>query len=308
MEVLIRNFNTSTGKFDLFHEEIIDLTSDEIHQLILNLPDKTEVTIYVITNNRIFYKSGEYLYWRNNIDRISNRFKKFHLTEITENDKSRNIYSSLRFLKRMHLISYIVTIYLYLGLLSLPIINLFIIILNVEQIISTLSIFIIFIMLALSSLFTIILIGKAIKMYYFKEHIDIKLEYSSIENFYFRYWDLSRFIMLDLQFFFPFLLDIYSVFPLSSYIYHYWLILIIFSPTYIMYILIPSLLAFKIKKEISERKKIIKILQRRIQYESGSKQNFYLTLYLKLKDEKLIKIGLLTKISAIITFLPIFLT
>ncbi len=311
MEVLIRNFNTTTGQFDLFHEEIVDLTPDEIHQLMLDLPSETDFTIYVITESRIFYKSGEYLYRRINKSQIIKKFKKTPLTEITENffipTYSITIRSNIAIFNRC-----IILIYFCLGLLSLPIINLYTIIIGFGQIISIVSVFSIFIMLTLASLFTllamILAIIKGIKSIYFEEYVkDIKLEYSSIEHFYFTSWDPSGFIMFDLQLFFPFLLDIYSVLPLSSFINHYWLILIIFSPTYMLYLIIPGFLAINMKKKIKERKKILKILQRLIQSEPGLKKNFYLTIYLKLKEEKFVKIGLLTKISALITFLLIFL-
>jgi len=310
MKVLIKNYNTTTSKFDLFHEEIVDLSTDELHKLILELPDDSEslFTILVVTEHRIFYKSGESLHWRTNAAKLIKKYRKIPLTDIQDNILNPPYFISI-YLRKETVFAYIFGIYMFLGMVSLPIINLYSIIIGFGQITSNLSVLIIFIFLSLVSFLTLLFFAKTFYSSFSKgtRAIDIELEYSSIEHLYHSPNDMSRFIMLDLQLFYPFLFEIYSLLPLVNFLNHYWLILIIFSPNYLIYLIMPGFFVIRTKKAIKARKKILKSLMKLIQSESGPKKNFYLSLYLKLKEEGLVKIGLLTKLSALITFLPLFL-
>lgn len=311
MEVFITNYNRAKRKYDLFHVELVDLSSEELKDLLFELPVEEEfIRIQVITDYHIFQKVTETdIQYKFNAKGIRSGYSKY-----IPIDEIESIPKTLKIKKRKKaILFYSIMFYGIFGIISLPIYNILIILINFKLILPNISHLVIFIMLLLFSIYSIQNQIKLELIYPIRRNIPIfEMEYAIIP-YLIKEKDLSTFIAFYGQLFYPLLFEIYSIFSLITYFKFFWLIIVIFCAVFFYYIVLyPILYIIDLKKNRKFKDELMQfVLEKMFLKVNSGERGFYLNIYHQLKAKPLYRVSFMSKLIAIASFiftiLPILL-
>jgi len=314
MKILIENYNLIKEQYEINHQEIIDLTLDELVDLFNKIPQKSDYPynpVTILTDDFIFLKiTGEDIAIETNITgfrslpQLGDPFREAKLfghTSITykiSDNKLESYISKGTKVKTRQIVR-------YRNLLLntfLPIINIILIIFNIQRIIFNIGTIISFSVLLFLSFFTLlyqirIAFIKPVQFRKLKYEIPFlrRVEPIEISTLVISFSQCFYFILFVA---FSFSLDIFGnqIFIWSII---YFISIFILRRVFHGTILI-SLLWWKAKlaKEIIEQRILEKYHSEEIKEKS-----YYLNLYSLVKSKKLIKIGTLSKLMTLSAFL-----
>lgn len=312
MKVLIDNYNLTTHEYKEYHQELVDITLEELIDLFNKVPPKDKYLsnpVNIITKDFIFRKiTNENVRIVPNITGLKDfpqlgdpflEDKRFghKLIEFKISDNRLKAYISqgtnIKTTRR--------TLFRNLFLNSfLPVINIIIIIFNIKRIIINIGTMFSFGVLLFLSFFSLF---RTIRLAYMKPVQFRELKYEILSLNKLKPIDISHLAISFSQCFYFFIFILYFGNEIII-----WVILSFTSWILIQRMLIYPLLFLSLYWRAKLAKEMIEqdILEK---YNSGDikEKSYYLNLYSLVKSEKLTKMGLISKLITGITFLFTFI-
>lgn len=313
MKIRIDHYNLTKNKYEEYHQELADMTLDELIELLHKIPQKDDFPnnpVNIITEDFIFLKTTE-----ENIRIVPNITGFMFIPQLGDPFEEEKIFSHkpVKYnINNNDLRSFISkgadyktsrgSIYRNLFLNGFfPCINIILIIITILIINLNIGIIISFSVLFSLSLFNLAYITKQT---YKKPVLFRKLKYEILILDKLKPIDISH-TVLSLSQCFYFIIFIIFSFYLDNPLYQniLWSIMILssvflFRRVISGYVLIKLLyLRAKLAKDLIQESILSNYYDDKVK-----EKNFYLSLYILVKSEKLIKFGLLSKLITIITF------
>jgi len=311
MKILIENYSQKSEKYKEDHQEIINYSSDEIVELLGKIPlgsDYPKNPVRLITDYYIITKLSP-----DNFKCIKNR-KSLTLspTNIFDYDNKefyiKDIPKLLQTKPKVRAVNKISVLVLILTGIYLPLINLLIIFSNYAIVTTNLNTITIFSALSMMSFIDIFYIIYNFSLEYLKSNQIRKIKYKLLFYNQVKTQNISDSIIFYSQALYLILFMVYS-FSLNILFSNLFLIIIFGIGVYVIVIytvVYPISFLLLISRVRKKKEAIEQIVLDKFYKANPVDQNYYLYLYFKIKSKKIIKVGFLSKLTAIIPFIFLF--
>lgn len=308
MDVLIRNYKRENSKYELYRDELTDISIEQLKELFkdimnCNIPSPSSSMFYssiqgeirVSTKDFNYVRKGDDLYYYPN-DSIISVKKKLDILDLNRFSEKYPVKKVLKL--KDYFKSYFSSILRILLICLLPIYNIFVIYLNLPAVTGVQTLNLVFTLIFLSILMIVYYASIEIRFFRKKQIIELRYRLPYISRI--RTADISKnLLFLGQGFYFLFFQFNNMVYFINKFL-DYLIILYI-----IIYLALIIATGWQVYKYYLIKKDILELLLERIKNTTSFNRNFYHNLYVNAKKVRIVKAGIIAKVSSVIS---IFLT